>query len=118
VIVYTHHDPQLLRREAARIPIHRIEQIKVFAPAAALIQNLVDKPERNASWDLVRSGGGRLYVTQQGVTFVRRAAGALARTLGCSSSLIVLPEQPELLAEHEAAATSRATQSTSTGSSC
>jgi uncharacterized protein YaeQ len=68
VLVYTHHDPHLLRREAARAPIHRIEHIEVHVPEPALIRSLVDKLERNTSWELVRSGG-QLYVTQQGTTF-------------------------------------------------
>jgi uncharacterized protein YaeQ len=68
VIVYTHHDPQLLRREAARIPIHRSEHIKVYAPALSLVQSLAEKLERAVVWDLVRSGG-QLYVTQQGATY-------------------------------------------------
>lgn len=68
VLVYTHHDPQLLRREAARMPIHRVEHIEVHAPAPALIQELAAKLERNVSWELVRSGG-QLYVTQHGKTY-------------------------------------------------
>jgi uncharacterized protein YaeQ len=68
VVVFTHHDPQLLRREATRTTIHRIEQIEVYAPAASLVQSLAEKLERNISWELVRSGG-QLYVTQGGVTY-------------------------------------------------
>jgi uncharacterized protein YaeQ len=67
VCVYTHHDPQLLRREAARMAIHRVDQIEVYAPALSLVQQLADKLERNTSWELVRTGG-QLYVTQQGAT--------------------------------------------------
>jgi uncharacterized protein YaeQ len=68
VLIYTHHDPQLLRREAARMPIHRIEHVEVYAPAPALVQSLASKLERNVSWELVRSGG-QLYITQQGTTY-------------------------------------------------
>lgn len=68
VVIFTHHDPELLRREAARIAIHRVDQIEVFAPAPGLIQSLADALERNTSWELVRSGG-QLYVTQQGTTY-------------------------------------------------
>ncbi len=67
VLVYTHHDPQLLRREVARMPIHRLEHIEVFAPAAALVQGLAEKLERNNQWELVRSGG-QVYVTTSGAT--------------------------------------------------
>jgi uncharacterized protein YaeQ len=68
VLVYTQHDPELLRREAARMPIHRIEYVEVYAPASALIQSLAAKLERNNSWDLVRSGG-QLYVNLLGTTY-------------------------------------------------
>ncbi|HEY6879744.1 MAG TPA: YaeQ family protein [Polyangiales bacterium] len=67
VLVYTHHDPQLLLREAARAPIHRLEHIEVYAPSPPLIRALADQLERNNTWDLVRSGG-QLYVTRDGAT--------------------------------------------------
>jgi uncharacterized protein YaeQ len=67
VIVYTHHDPQLLVRESQRKPIHRIEQIEVFAPELSLVEALAAKVGRNVQWELVRSGG-RLYVSADGAT--------------------------------------------------
>lgn len=67
VVVFTHHDPQLLLREAERQPIHRREHIEVFAPDAALIEGLVAALGRNMQWELVRSGG-HLYVNVGGAT--------------------------------------------------
>ncbi|MEY4509558.1 MAG: hypothetical protein RLZZ450_1680 [Pseudomonadota bacterium] len=61
VVVFTHHDPQLLLREVKRIPIHRLEHIEVHAPDAALVESLVTQLGRNMQWELVRSGG-HLYV--------------------------------------------------------
>lgn len=61
VVVFTHHDPLLLRREAQRLPIHRVEHIEVFAPDAALVEALARGLGRNMQWELVRSGG-HLYV--------------------------------------------------------
>lgn len=62
VVVFTHHDPQLLLREAERTPIHRVEHIEVYAPDSALVEALARSLGRNLQWELVRSGG-HLYVT-------------------------------------------------------
>jgi uncharacterized protein YaeQ len=67
VLVFTHHDPQLLIRESKRQPIHRLEHIEVFAPAGELVEAMVGRLGRNMQWELVRSGG-HLYVTCDGVT--------------------------------------------------
>jgi uncharacterized protein YaeQ len=67
VSVFTHHDPQLLLRESKRLPIHRLEQIAVYAPATSLVEGLVDRLDRAVDWELVRSGG-QLYVNTRGAT--------------------------------------------------
>lgn len=67
VVVFTHHDPQLLAKETLRMPIHRLEHIEVFAPDAALVEALATRLGRNVQWELVRAGG-HLYVTCDGVT--------------------------------------------------
>lgn len=67
VLVFTHHDPQLLFKEARRMPIHRSEHIEVFVPEPSLVEALTGKLGRNASWELVRSGG-QLYVNVDGKT--------------------------------------------------
>ncbi|MET0341568.1 MAG: YaeQ family protein [Polyangiales bacterium] len=61
VVVFTHHDPRLLQREAQRLPIHRVEHIEVFAPDPALVEALSEALGRNVQWELTRSGG-HLYV--------------------------------------------------------
>jgi uncharacterized protein YaeQ len=74
VVVFCHHDVELLLRELARGTIHRGEQLEIYAPDAALITFLAERLERNMSWELVRSGG-HLYVTIDGKT----GEGALTR---------------------------------------
>jgi uncharacterized protein YaeQ len=68
VVVFTHHDPQLLLREVQRMPIHRLEHIEVHAPDAALVEALAGALGRNVQWELVRSGG-QLYVNVAGATY-------------------------------------------------
>jgi uncharacterized protein YaeQ len=65
VLIFTHHDPQLLLKEVKRAPIHRLETIEALALDADLILRLSEKLERNAQWEVVRSGG-HLYVTASG----------------------------------------------------
>lgn len=67
VVVFTHHDPEAILREARKSKIHRAEHIEVHAPSPALIAALADVIGRNMSWELVRSGGA-LYVTVDGRT--------------------------------------------------
>lgn len=74
VMVFTHHDPQLLVREAERVRIHRVEDIAVFAPDAALVAALAAQLDRTMSWEVVHSGG-HLYVNEGG----RSHEGALSR---------------------------------------
>jgi len=68
VLVFTHHDPQLLQKEAQRLPIHRLEHIAVFVPEPSLVTALAGCLGRNVQWELVRSGG-QLYVNADGVTY-------------------------------------------------
>jgi uncharacterized protein YaeQ len=74
VMVFTHHDPQLLVREAERLRIHRVEDIVVMAPEPALVAALAARLDRNMAWELVHSGG-QLYVSEGG----RTHEGALTR---------------------------------------
>jgi uncharacterized protein YaeQ len=67
LVVYTHNNPALLTREAARMPIHRVEQIEVYAPATSLIDSLAASLSRQNDWELTRSGG-QLYITTLGKT--------------------------------------------------
>jgi uncharacterized protein YaeQ len=62
VCVFTQHDPQLIVREAAKTPIHRVGQIELYAPSPALVRALAERVERSMSWELSQSGA-QLYVT-------------------------------------------------------
>lgn len=67
VAVYTHQDPELLRRAARDRPIHRAEEIEVVALSPAFLDELEAVTDRNARWELVHTGG-ELYVTASGKT--------------------------------------------------
>ena len=76
VIVFCHHDPELVLREARRTVIHRAEDIELYVPEPKLIAELVATLERNMQWEMVHTGG-QLYVTTQGKTYegaVRRVS--------------------------------------------
>jgi uncharacterized protein YaeQ len=62
VLVFTHHDLALLRKEAQRSPIHRAESIQVFALDAQLLDALEPLVERNMQWEVMRSDE-QLYLT-------------------------------------------------------
>ena len=62
VVVFTQHDPRLLIREAQSRPIHKAEQIEVYALEPAFLERLGALTDRNARWTLLRNDG-LLYVT-------------------------------------------------------
>lgn len=62
LVVFTHHDPQLLVRAARDKAIHRAEKIEVHALEPAFLDALDGATDRNAAWTLVHSEG-TLYVT-------------------------------------------------------
>jgi uncharacterized protein YaeQ len=62
VVVFTQHDPRLLIREAESRPIHKAEQIEVYALDPAFLDRLAELTDRNARWTLLRNDG-LLYVT-------------------------------------------------------
>ena len=62
VVVFTQHDPRLLLREAESRPIHKAEQIEVYALEPAFLERLGALTDRNARWTLLRNDG-QLYVT-------------------------------------------------------
>jgi uncharacterized protein YaeQ len=74
VVVFTHRDPELLKRAARAQSIHRVETIDVRAIDAALLAALETATDRNAKWVLVHTEG-MLYVTVADETF----AGAVTR---------------------------------------
>lgn len=67
VVVFTYHDPRVLVREAEGKPLFRREEIEGCALDPAFLDALAEVTARNASWDLVRTGG-QLYVTIGGAT--------------------------------------------------
>jgi uncharacterized protein YaeQ len=62
VVVFTHNDPDLLKKAARTRAIHRAESIEVFALDGAFLDSLDAATDRNAKWTLVHSEGV-LYVT-------------------------------------------------------
>jgi uncharacterized protein YaeQ len=62
VVVFTHHDPRHLIKEAQSRPIHKAEQIEVYALAPAFLAELEALMDRNVRWTLLRNDG-LLYVT-------------------------------------------------------
>lgn len=74
VAVFTPADPEALRREAARRPIHRAEAIAVWHVDPALLDAVEARVERGMDLELVRNDG-RLYVTVGGAVH----EGAIAR---------------------------------------
>jgi uncharacterized protein YaeQ len=67
VVVFCHHDPELVLREARRSTIHRAEDIELYVPEPQLIAALAGTLERNMQWEVVHTGG-QLYVTTHGKT--------------------------------------------------
>jgi len=74
VVVFTHNDPRLLRREAQSRPIHKAEQIEVYALEPAFLDRLGALTDRNARWTLLRNDG-LLYITVGAET----VSGAITR---------------------------------------
>jgi len=62
VVVFTQHDPRLLVREAGTRPIHKADQIEVYAFDPRFLAQLGELTERNAKWTLLRNDDV-LYVT-------------------------------------------------------
>jgi uncharacterized protein YaeQ len=62
VVVFTQHDPRLLIKEAQSRPIHKVEQIEVYALGSEFLHQLEAITDRNARWSLLHNDG-LLYVT-------------------------------------------------------
>jgi uncharacterized protein YaeQ len=62
VVVFTHNDPDLLKKAARSKAIHKAESIDVFALDGAFLDGLDAVTDRNTQWTLVRSEGV-LYLT-------------------------------------------------------
>ena len=62
VVVFTHHDPELLKKAARSKAIHRAEAIEVYALDGALLDALDSATDRNARWAVVHTEA-TLYLT-------------------------------------------------------
>ena len=62
VVVFTHHDPKLLVREAQTRDIHRVEDIAVYCIEPALLAQIEPLIDRHTKLSLLRTGE-QLYVT-------------------------------------------------------
>jgi uncharacterized protein YaeQ len=62
VVVFTQHDPRLLADEARSRPIHKVQQIEVYALDAAFLDVLEALTDRNSRWTLLRNDG-LLFIT-------------------------------------------------------
>lgn len=62
VMIFCHHDPELVLREARKTPIFRAEQIALHHPEPLLIAELTARLARNMEWELTCSDG-QLYFT-------------------------------------------------------
>lgn len=74
VAVFTHDDPEVLRRDAAGAKLHRGEDIEVWSIAPALLAELEALVDRNTALTVVHTEG-TLYVTVAG----RTLEGAVTR---------------------------------------
>ena len=65
VVVYTHADPVLLRREASSRAVHRLDEIEVYRLDPSLLDAIEGSIDRSTELEIVRTDG-RLYVTVEG----------------------------------------------------
>jgi uncharacterized protein YaeQ len=65
VMLFSHTDRALLRKEAASRPIHRLEEVELFYIEPSFLDELEPRIGRNTHFELVRSEG-RLYLTVDG----------------------------------------------------
>lgn len=62
VVVFTQHDPRLLRTQSGAGDIHKAEQIEIYALDPKFLDQLGALTDRNSKWTLLRNDGV-LYVT-------------------------------------------------------
>lgn len=55
LVIYTHHDPALLLKEAGKKELHRKAEIEVMAVDKRFLGELAALTDRNARWELTRS---------------------------------------------------------------
>jgi uncharacterized protein YaeQ len=62
LVVFTHHDPALLKKVARERPIHRVADIEAYGLTPALLDALEAATDRHTKWVVVHTAG-ELYVT-------------------------------------------------------
>jgi uncharacterized protein YaeQ len=62
LVVFTHHDPALLKRAVAGQTIHHADQIELYSLEPALLDALEKATGRDARWGLVRTGGQLYFI--------------------------------------------------------
>lgn len=67
VMVFTHNDPELLKRSARATAIHKVEAIVVRALDPTFLDALAAATERTSGWQVVHTEG-QLYVTIDGTS--------------------------------------------------
>ena len=67
VVVFTHHDPELLKKAARSKAIYKADAIEIFALEGTFLDELDAATDRNARWTLVHTEG-MLYVTSGDVS--------------------------------------------------
>ena len=68
VVVFTHQNPELLKREARTRAIHKAEEIEVYALDPAFLDGLDAVIDRNTKLEIVHTDG-QLYVTIGGKSY-------------------------------------------------
>lgn len=62
VVVFTHHNPELLKKAATERAIHKVSAIEVYAIPPDLLDALASVTGTRDAWEIVHTGG-QLYVT-------------------------------------------------------
>ncbi len=65
VRIFCHHDPELVLREARRMPIYRAENIELYLPSPDLLAELTASVARSMEWEITRADD-QLYVNVAG----------------------------------------------------
>jgi uncharacterized protein YaeQ len=68
VVVFTQHDPAMVKRALAGRTIHRADRVEIYALEPALLDALEGATGRDTLWAVVHTGG-ELYITVGDKTF-------------------------------------------------
>lgn len=82
VRIYTYKDPELIRREAASEPVHKLEAIEVFALGPAFLKELSRHLKRDNAWGLIHDEGEIVITIAEESVLGPIASHALMRSKG------------------------------------